>query len=54
VGGHWFSENVMLANRFSGVSTRGEKRKEVELPWGCSEGKWPWDVKPPPGAGRGT
>ena len=31
----------------------GGKEEEVDLPKGCSEGKWPWIVKPPPGAGRG-
>jgi hypothetical protein len=31
----------------------GGKEEEVDLPKGCSEGKWPWIVKPTPGAGRG-
>jgi len=31
----------------------GGKEEDVNLPKGCSEGKWPWIVKPPPGAGRG-
>ena len=31
----------------------GVKRKEVDLPKGCSDGKWPWIVKLPAGAGGG-
>ena len=31
----------------------GGKEEEVNLPKGCSDGKWPWILKPPPGAGRG-
>jgi len=31
----------------------GGKEEEVDLPKGCSEGKWPWFFESPPGAGRG-
>lgn len=54
MGSDCCSENVTLA---IGLVERGglgrrEERKEVELPRGCSKGKRPGNMGPPPGAGR--
>jgi len=35
------------------VEDQGGGKDEVNLPKGCSEGKWPRILKPPPGAGKG-
>jgi len=50
MGNDWFSQNVTLASRVSGVWRK--RKEEGELPSKCSDRKRPTYVRSPPGAGR--